>query len=506
MAGRISRRALGAGRACAALAISLFISSPGWAVDVPFSIVNQGVDLKGVGKLENGHFAGQVMNGGFQVQVTGEIRGGELYVQATGPICSPGKNDRLVIGTGSGPGSEGKISVTLTVNCANNWTQMAVASFEMPANAQPTAPATSSSQPSTAMPAAEAPAVTAIPPIDPIDETYIAINPVKVREQPDVSSARVKTIEVGQKINVMGKVKGQDWYEVSENDKPIGFVIANQLVPESQYHSAVASITSAAPATVPPAPAAAAPQPAIPPALANLDFGNYQALVIGNDSYQNGLPALKTATGDAKAVAQTLKTAYGFKVTLLVNATRDQIIGALAKLRERLTWDDNLLIYYAGHGSYDQAADQGYWLPVDAAPDDPSHWVSNTDITNMLRAIQARHVMVVADSCYSGTLTRDANVGIRTSDYIQRMVQKKARTVMTSGGLEPVADSGDSGHSVFAAAFIAALQQNGGVMDAQTFFAKVREPVVLAAPQTPEYSNLRFAGHEGGDFVFVRKQ
>src|SRR5262249_55537551 len=128
------------------------------------------------------------------------------------------------------------------------------------------------------------------------------------------------------------------------------------------------------------------------------------------------------------------------------------------------------------------------------------------DLTNMLKAMQARHVMVVADSCYSGTLTRDANVGIKDSDYIQRMVQKKARTVMTSGGLEPVADSGGSGHSVVAAAFISALQPNGGVMDAQAFFSKVREPVVLAAPQTPEYSNLRFAGHEGGDFVFVRKQ
>jgi hypothetical protein len=111
----------------------------------------------------------------------------------------------------------------------------------------------------------------------------------------------------------------------------------------------------------------------------------------------------------------------------------------------------------------------------------------------------------VAASCYSGTLTREASVAIKDADYIQRMVQKKARRVMTSGGLEPVADSGGSGHSVFASAFIAPLQQNNGVMDAQSFFTMTREPVVLAAPQTPEYSNRRFAGHEGGHFVFVRK-
>ena len=91
--------------------------------------------------------------------------------------------------------------------------------------------------------------------------------------------------------------------------------------------------------------------------------------------------------------------------------------------------------------AYDQY-DQGYWLPVDSVPQDPSNWISNTEITNTLRAIQARHVMVVADSCYSGSLTRDANVEIRDANYLTRIVQKKARTVMTSGGLEPVSDKG----------------------------------------------------------------
>jgi uncharacterized caspase-like protein len=347
-----------------------------------------------------------------------------------------------------------------------------------------------------------------LPPLDIVDETYVAVYPAKVRGKPDPFSPQVKSIEVGQAINVVGRVKGQDWYLVSENDRPLGYVAVDQLVPQSQYRSA----TTAASATPAPAPAAApvpSPEkagiPQIPPDLASLDFGQYVALVIGNDNYGGGLPTLKTAGDDAWAVAEALKNEYDFRTTVIVDATRSQIIGALARLRDTLTWDDNLLIYYAGHGSYDQAADQGYWLPVDATPNDPTNWVSNTDITNMLKAIQARHVLVVADSCYSGTLTRDANVSIRGVDYIQRMVEKKARTVMTSGGLEPVEDGGGHNHSVFASAFIAALQDNSGVIDAQSFFSKVREAVVLAAPQTPEYSNLRFAGHEGGDFVFVRK-
>ena len=330
--------------------------------------------------------------------------------------------------------------------------------------------------------------------MDPIDGSYIAVAPVEVREKPDPLSARIRTIDPGQKVTVAGRLKGRNWYLISENDRLLGYAITDQLVPEAQYkapaQAVVASLQQPAAATAP---------------YATVNFGNYQALVIGNDSYRNGLPNLRTATADARAVAELLKSAYGFKVILLLDATREQIIGTLAKLRKALTSNDNLLIYYAGHGSYDQAADQGYWLPVDAMPDDPSNWVSNTDLTNVLRAMDARHVMLVVDSCYSGTLTRDANVGIKDSGYIVRLVEKRARTVMSSGGIEPVTDSGGSGHSVFASAFIAALQQNTGVIDAQAFFAKVREPVVLAAQQTPQYSNLRFAGHEGGDFVFVRK-
>ena len=501
--------------ACLLLAVAA--TSPAFAVDVPFTYCSRGgVCIEGVGKLENGRFTatGTILGGIFGM--VGEIRDNELTIEADGALMGGGMGPNShCIGRGSAKPAAGKVSMLLSVTCQGSGNSKLLLNLPSDASAlanttaPPPAPAVApSALANTAAPQPApmvAPAASAQPALDPIDETYVAVNPAKVRERPDALSTRIRTIEAGGKITVVGKLKGQDWYLVSESDKVIGYVIANQLVPESQYHPAVASTALAAPAAVTPAPPPPPASPAIPPALANLDFGRYQALVIGNDNYANGLPGLKTAAGDAQAVAQTLKSVYGFKVILLVNATRNQIIGALAKLRQTLTLDDNLLIYYAGRGSYDQAADQGYWLPVDAMQDDPSNWVSNTAITNMLKAIQARHVMVVADSCYSGTLTREASVAIRDADYIQRMVQKKARTVMTSGGLEPVADSGGSGHSVFASAFIAALQQNNGVMDAQSFFTKMREPVVLAAPQTPEYSNLRFAGHEGGDFVFVRK-
>jgi hypothetical protein len=78
-------------------------------------------------------------------------------------------------------------------------------------------------------------------------------------------------------------------------------------------------------------------------------FGNYHALVIGNNNYRH-LSKLKTAVNDPTAVAEVLRRAYGFKVNLLIDATRAEMLLALSKLRATLKFDDNLLIYYAGHG------------------------------------------------------------------------------------------------------------------------------------------------------------
>ena len=86
------------------------------------------------------------------------------------------------------------------------------------------------------------------------------------------------------------------------------------------------------------------------------------------------------------------------------------------------------------------------------------------------------------------------------------MVARRARTALVSGGLEPVVDdSGGNGHSVFAGAFINALKENRDVMEGQTLFDAIKRPVVLNADQTPQYSDIRRAGHDGGDFLFVRR-
>lgn len=238
--------------------------------------------------------------------------------------------------------------------------------------------------------------------------------------------------------------------------------------------------------------------------IKGIEFGNYHALVIGIDEYKH-LPKLETAVRDAKAVAQVLEKDYGFKVRLLVNPDRLGIIDAFDEYRESLGGKDNLLIYYAGHGWLDEDADRGYWLPADAQSNRRGRWVSNATITDTLKTLLAKHVMVVADSCYSGTLTRSANIGLRSGDQYKWMAKKWARVAMVSGGLEPVSDKG-GGHSPFAKAFLDVLRGNDSILGGTELFTKMRRPVMISANQTPEYSDVRNAGHDGGDFLFVKKK
>ena len=241
-----------------------------------------------------------------------------------------------------------------------------------------------------------------------------------------------------------------------------------------------------------------------PSSIPDLAYGDYYALVIGNNDYQQ-LSPLRTAINDARAVSTLLEVEYGFNVKLLENATRVDIVKSISTLRSQVGNQDNLLIYYAGHGHLDEAANEGYWLPIDASRDDPSNWVTTDQIVGQIRGMQAKHVMVVADSCFSGTMTRAIKIEQRTPDYLQRIVKTKSRTVLTSGGLEPIMDSGGGSHSVFAEAFITLLAENTEVLDASQLFRQLRPKVMVNSDQTPEYGDIRKAGHDGGDFLFVRR-
>jgi hypothetical protein len=169
------------------------------------------------------------------------------------------------------------------------------------------------------------------------------------------------------------------------------------------------------------------------------------------------------------------------------------------------------MIYFAGHGYLDPDNNKTYWLPANAEPNNPSNWIIADDITSTIRAIPARHVLVVADSCYSGGITRDVGPLFnpqRRDVFLEKMASGTSRSLLSSGGLEPVADRGGrNNHSIFAGAFLEGLQKmEGTIFTADELYTNyIRIPVAGGSQQVPEYNIIRNSGGGDGDFVFVRQ-
>lgn len=258
----------------------------------------------------------------------------------------------------------------------------------------------------------------------------------------------------------------------------------------------------------------AAPTAVAPPRMPSFSTGNYYALVIGNQKYTRMQP-LETPEADVTELVPVLRDKYGFKVTLLLNATRYQILTEMNNLRAKLTEKDNLLIYYAGHGELDRVNGLANWLPIDAEPTSNANWISSSSLTEMFNAMVARHILVVADSCYSGALTRSSVGQLETGltdearlEWLKQIAATRSRTALTSGGLKPVLDGGGGKYSVFASIFIDVLSQNQDVLEGMRMYREISARVVNIAlrqkfEQRPEYGAIRFAGGESGDFLFV---
>jgi Caspase domain/Sel1 repeat len=245
--------------------------------------------------------------------------------------------------------------------------------------------------------------------------------------------------------------------------------------------------------------------------------GRYVALVIGNDDYRAPVRRLQTAVNDAVEVARLLEDNYGFTVIRRLNANRFQMMSALYEAGEQLSDNDNLLIYYAGHGVLDQVNNRGHWLPVDADDRNPANWISNISVTDVLNNMRVRRLLVVADSCYSGTLTRSniarvvpGMTGDERAQALRTMTLNKAYVALTSGGLEPVVDAAGGRHSPFAQSFLDILRVNTGVLSTQELFVQLKPRVVtmtkeLKVAQVPQYGPIQYTDHQAGDFLFVRK-
>jgi hypothetical protein len=238
----------------------------------------------------------------------------------------------------------------------------------------------------------------------------------------------------------------------------------------------------------------------------------YYALVIGNNNYRY-MTGLTTPTNDAQSVADVLEKHYGFKVKTLLDATSDEIMRTLDNYSIDLKENDRLLIYYAGHGgTRDGPPERAFWLGVDADPRTQSGWISAEYVSDKIKQIAAKHVLLVSDSCFSASITHPTTTTVRRDLNDQRFQiqwNRRARMVLTSGQNTPVVDgSGDRNHSLFAQAFLAVLRQNDHVMSGEMLSYELGSRMLpeanrMGLKQTPTYTSLQDSNHDYGDFFFL---
>ncbi len=255
-------------------------------------------------------------------------------------------------------------------------------------------------------------------------------------------------------------------------------------------------------------------EPTPRPAKQLTDFGVYKALIIGiNDYNDTKIRKLKTAVKDAEAMAEVLGKEYGFsEITLLRNkaASKESIYNALRNLAETTDENDSVLIYYAGHGELDRVYKDGWWVPVDAGFGDNLSYLSNTEVQKALRSMKARHVLLVSDSCYAGTLFgtgRSISRAAKLQDerYYLGLYQEQSRWGITSGNKEPVSDDGSEGHSVFAYQLLKELKKTSQpYFSARNLYDRIAPIIGNNSEQTPICQPIRNTGDQGGEFVFVR--
>ncbi len=228
-------------------------------------------------------------------------------------------------------------------------------------------------------------------------------------------------------------------------------------------------------------------------------------MVVGINSYEYW-PKLNNAVKDANDVAQTLRSIYKFDfddVILLTNetATRNNIYKALRDFVTKVTPQDNFMIYFSGHGYFDELLNEGYWVPVDAKVNSTGDYLSNSDILKVIGNINSQHTFLVADACFSGSLFSDTKRG-----YIENVERFKSRWGLASGRLEVVSDGQEGNNSPFAKKFIEFLKTNkDDKISVSQLVQHVKMSVAEISDQTPIGNPLKSVGDEGGEFVFYKR-
>lgn len=235
-------------------------------------------------------------------------------------------------------------------------------------------------------------------------------------------------------------------------------------------------------------------------------LGTYSALLIAAQNYADpAIATLENPLRDAEALRRVLETRYRFdpgRIQVLRDPTREMLMGALFDLAQQLGPNDNLLLFFAGHGLWDDRSQQGYWLPVDARRASPANWISNADVRDALRRIGTRHTLLITDACFAGgiLLMREAFGPDNTG--LERLNALSSRKAMTSGSKQAVPD-----RSRFLEYLIKRLQDNQSpYLPAGDLFTSLRIAVMNNSSVTPQYGTIFDSGDEGGEFLFPLRE
>jgi formylglycine-generating enzyme required for sulfatase activity len=228
-------------------------------------------------------------------------------------------------------------------------------------------------------------------------------------------------------------------------------------------------------------------------------------LAIAIDDYLH-CPKLHNAVKDVEDFAKLMTEKFEFEqknIRILTNekATKSNIFKTLEELAGTLTPNDNLVLYFSGHGEYNKILKQGFWIPIEAIKQDFSHYISNSTIKDYLSATKTHHTFLIADSCFSGSLFSRG-----TKDVAQRLEKNPSRWGLTSGQNEIVADGKPGKNSPFATSLLYHLRQATKPIGVQKLCDIVLETTAANAHQTPLGEPLQVEGHKSGQFVFRLKK
>lgn len=236
----------------------------------------------------------------------------------------------------------------------------------------------------------------------------------------------------------------------------------------------------------------------------------YHAVLIGVDTYQDQTYNLSWTAGNVNKLKDILVEKYNFKSdhvhTLTGSPTRNQILNQLEDLRS-LGEDDNLFIFYTGHGSYDAKAGEGYWLPSDGNTSNRSTSISNSDILTRIKGLSCGHVLIISDACSGGAIFRFKPLERSGEKSISEQYQIRSRQAITSAGLKKSPDT-----PAFIENLLRVFNKNGlDYLSASAIFSSIfnkldelrsTDPGIAI----PEYGHLKGTDDQGGEFIFKLKE